>query len=321
MNNIWITWEKQRRSIELAKQLNCTFYELNYSGILRYPKCIINTVNIFLTKRYDILFVQNPSMILAALSCVYKKLFKKILIIDRHTTFMLNRTYKPTLEILLFKTLNTYTISNADLTIVTNKYLVRHVECMGGKAIALPDKLPEIKATKKYEVSSGFNILLISSFGADEPIEEVIKAMRELTDQVTLYISGNNNKLDKNISHNVPSNVVFTGYLSDVNYVNLLFSVDAIMALTTSDYCMLCGCYEAVSAGKPLITSKKEVLQDYFKGSIFIDNTVAEIVASIIEIKSNYEKYQNRIIELKAEIESDWNIKYNNLLTQINYIR
>ena len=82
---------------------------------------------------------------------------------------------------------------------------------------------------------------------------------------------------------------------------------NAVIVLTTSDYTMLCGCYEAVSAEKPLITSKREVLEDYFKGAVFVDNTADEISKGIKLIKDDPILYEKNIHILKQQISDSWN--------------
>lgn len=313
-NRVWITWETQRRSIELAKTLNCKLYLFESSGILRYPKNIINTFKVMCDDSTHTIFVQNPSMILATVVCIYKLIYNKKVIVDRHSTFFLDRTNRYSLKSIIFRALHKFTIKNADLTIVTNKYLANMVEKMDGNAFVLPDKLPEINQTKNYDVDGKFNVLLISSFGEDEPIAEVFKTMEKINvKNLKLYISGNYNKLTKELKSNVPSNVVFTGYLEEEDYMNLLYSVDAIMVLTTEDYCMLCGCYESVSVCKPIITSKKTVLQDYFKGSIFVDNNSEAIINGIYDLVDNYELYKENVIKLKSMLEYQWCCKFNEL--------
>ena len=313
-NKVWITWETQRRSFELAKILNCKFYLYEYGSVLRYPKSIINTLKVFADKSMDIIFVQNPSMVLATVACIYKTISKKRVIVDRHTTFRLDKKNNYGLENLIFRMLHYFTIRKADLTIVTNSFLANIVKQMGGKAYVLPDKLPDLLQTENIKLNNGFNVLLVSSYGEDEPIDEALKAAEMIKrDGVTLYISGNCNKLKDTIKQSAPANVVFTGYLNDNDYINLVFAVDAIMALTTANCCMLCGCYEAVAASKPLITSQKEVLQNYFKGSIFVDNTSEGIVTGIKELMINYEQYENNAEKLKANIEKEWQYDFNKL--------
>ena len=91
----------------------------------------------------------------------------------------------------------------------------------------------------------------------------------------------------------------------------MMFSVDGLIVLTTSDYTMLCGCYESVSAEKPLITSKKGVLEDYFKDAIFVENTASKIANGIKLIRDDPLVYEKKIIILKQQISESWkNMSY-----------
>lgn len=316
---IWITWENQRRSKELSKYLNCKFYLFNYSGALRYLKCIVRTFGVLLRNNGSVIFVQNPSMILATIVCMYKFLSNSKIIVDRHTTFVMDDLKKHRLRHIVFNILHAFTIKYADITIVTNKYLAEIVNGMNGYAFVLPDKLPEMICTEKYKVDGEYTLLLISSFGDDEPISEVLKAMVALSDSRTvLYISGNFKKLPEEIIKSAPSNVIFTGFLSDKDFNNLLYSVDAVMVFTTADNCMMCGCYEAVAASKPIITSNKIVLEEYFKGSIFVDNKSEDIKKGIQDQIDNYIHYQNNVIELKQNLIKTWNKQISELEKKID---
>ena len=58
-NYIWITWERQRRSVELAKVLGAKLYIFENDGMFRYLKCIYKTFSIVRKKsRPDVLFVK-----------------------------------------------------------------------------------------------------------------------------------------------------------------------------------------------------------------------------------------------------------------------
>ena len=317
---IWITWERQRRSIEMAKIFGCELFLFDYSDFLRYPKSIIGTIWVILKKNPNILFVQNPSMVLAAIACLYGTISKTLIVVDRHTTFRLSRKYKVTLKYLISKPLHKFSILLADVTIVTNNYLVDIVNGMGGKAFVLPDKLPDIKPSRKIELKGTKNLLLISSFGRDEPIGAALEAIKHFEDQnIFLYITGNFKKLEQNLYLSSPKNVIYTGFLPEEDFVNMIFSVDAVLVLTTSEYVMLCGCYEAVSAEKPLITSDKAVLKDYFKGAIFIDNSAQAISTGIAKVLQDTELYQYRIKELKGRIEPYWNELFVNINNHLNH--
>ncbi len=319
---VWISWETQRRSIELAKKFGCELYTIEYNGIKRYPLSIIRTVSILIHEKPQILFVQNPSMILATLACICKIFMGFYLVVDRHTTFLLDRDYKNTFRIRLFKVLHHCTTRYADLTIVTNKFLADIVSKIGGNPFILPDVIPHLSETNKVALKGRHNILMISSFGIDEPVQEILQAMKRFSEEeVILYITGNYNKLNEEVVKNTPVNVIFTGFLDEQDYINMLFSVDAIIVLTTADACMLCGCYEATSVGKPLITSNKDVLRDYFSEAVFVDNTESGIAEGIKTIIEHINHYEEKMKWLRTRLIAQWEDQYRNLeqiLSSIN---
>mgnify|MGYP001820712959 CR=1 FL=1 len=282
---------------------------------MRYFKCIRDTVLALSRERPAVLYVQNPSMILAALACLYQSLFGTPVVVDRHTTFLLSRKYRNTPRIILYKLLNLYTVRCAELTIVTNTFLAELVESMGGRSFVLPDKLPELIFTQKIALEGRSNLLMISSFGNDEPVEQVINAMDKLqVEGVSIYITGNYRKKFSDSDIELwPANVHCTGFLPEQDFLNYLYSVDAVIVLTTSDYCMLCGCYEAVSSKKPLITSDKDVLSDYFRGAVFVDNSESGIYNAIIEVLGNLVNYKDKIVLAHANITSIWNAQAKKL--------
>lgn len=313
-DRIWITWEKQRRSMELSRVLDCDLYLFDFKGKLRYPRCVYNTLKVLIPSPARIVFVQNPSMLLAAIACIYKILSNKKIIVDRHTSFSLKKKRKFPLDWIIFSILHYFTLKHADLTIVTNIYLKDTVEKVGGKAFILPDKLPELQQTRKVRLTEGFNVFLISSFGSDEPIWEAIHAASQLKEKVlNLYVSGNVDKLSEYIRSKAPGNVYFTGFLSEECFVNYIFASDAVMALTTNHYCMLCGCYEAIAAQKPLVTSDKEVLREYFFGSVFVENTIVGIREGLDELMNNHDIYIDNSKKLKQTIERKWPEQYKKI--------
>lgn len=311
---IWITWETQRRSLELARKFGCRLFLFDFPGKTRYFKCVWYTIATLIREKPSIVFAQNPSMNLAFLVCLYNLLSGVPVVIDRHTTFMLGRKYKNSPSVLLFKVLHRLTIKMATLTIVTNQFLADIVEGSGGRAFVLPDKLPDLNPTEILPLEGDKKILMISSCAKDEPIAEVLDAIRLIDDEsITLYITGNSNKLDRNIVERAPKNVVFTGFLPEHNFINYLFSVDCIMALTTSEYCMLCGCYEAVAVKKPLITSNKIVLVEYFSKAIFVDDSPKSIANGINFTFSNIDNIRIDIDSLGSIISNDWENRYNEI--------
>ena len=315
---LWITWEKQRRSIEISKSLNCNLIMLENSGFTRYPKNIYKTLKCLIKIKPHIVFVQNPSMILAAIVCFYCKCKKIPIIVDRHTTFQIGKKFKPTLSMLTKNILNAYTLFSADLTIVTNNYLSKLVERYKGKAFVLQDKLPEFNINcKKKLQGEKYNILYVCSFNADEPYDAVISAAKHFVDEgIFFYITGDYNKIDKNITEKATNNVIFTGYISDNEYECLVKSVDIVLVLTTADYCLLCGCYEALAAEKPLITSNTTTLKEYFEGIYYTENNKKEI-CSVIDTVLKDKDYAAHIRKLKEKIKKDWDKRLSVLESKI----
>jgi hypothetical protein len=323
---IWITWEDQRRSKELSKVFNCELllYDNNFkSSFERYIKSIVKTLLFIKQKNPDVIFVQNPSMVLAALVSFYR-MFKKnmFLIVDRHTTFRLNKKKEFTLDWIVFFLFNKFTIKTADITIVTNKYLAEIIKKNKGVPFILPDMLPNIPKVEKIILNQDdFNLLMISSFGEDEPLEEVLMAMKKLADEkIKLYITGNYQKVDETIIQKKPKNVIFTGYLTEEDFFKYLISVNGVIVLTTADHCMLCGCYEAVATGKPLITSKKKVLEEYFTGAIFVGSNNYNIKEGILKVINNYPSQLQKIENLKLSLNREWNLDYHKLIKTIESV-
>jgi glycosyltransferase involved in cell wall biosynthesis len=320
---MWITWESQRRNRELAKALDCQLFVFEYSGILRYPKSIFKTLQLLLRMKPKVLFVQNPSMVLAALACFYKRyIFNVYLIVDRHTTFFLNTTNRKWFNYLVFLMLDGFTLKKSDLTIVTNKFLSNIIENKGGTAFILPDKLPVFDTALKIEgLNNSFKILLISSYAPDEPIENVFSAMEKLSEEnIHLYATGNFRKLSEEMLNMKPENVTMTGFISDADFNGYLNSVDCSMILTSADCCMLCGCYESVAADKPFITSNKEVLKDYFYGATFVDNSSDSIKSGILSMIENYENKEKIAKEMKNKISMEWDAVFCELISKISKV-
>lgn len=318
IERLWIAWERQRRSEELARRFGCVFHAFDIKGLRRYPVSIAATVALLARHRPRYLFVQNPSMILAALACLYGMVTRNFVVVDRHTTFLLDKPKTFSIWRTVFLALNRLTLQTASLTIVTNQYLAKLVREAGGRPFVLPDPIPVMAPTAVSRLEGERNVLVISSFAEDEPIAEVLEAARQLQlPDVRLYVSGNPRKGTVDWTARAPSNVVFTGFIPSADYVNLLFSVDAVMVLTTADHCMLCGCYEAVAANKPLITSDKDDLREYFRGAEFVEPRADSILRGLERVLRDLGTYQARTENMREEILGDWAKAFANLEREV----
>ena len=286
---IWITWERQRRSVELSKAFDSKIYILAQSSsdipirLIRYIVLGLKTAKLVFIKKPDLIFAQNPSIMLALELCILKKILYYKIVIDRHSNFKFQ--YSKGLIWKLFHLISDYTLKQADLTIVTNLYLKNFVLKKGGNAFVLPDKLPCLKPGNTLKLKGKINIVVPSSFNADEPIIEIIKAAQKISKDICIYFTGDFKKLkNKTDTLETSSNIIYTGFLPEDEYQSLLFSADIIMALTTQDYTLNCAAYEAVVLEKPLILSKFTSIMRYFsKGAIYCNADQMSIHYAIME--------------------------------------
>ena len=321
--SIWITWEQQRRSVELAAAFNCKLYVFEFGGFFRYFRCIASTVNTIRKEKPNILFVQNPSLILACFSVLLLRPFFRIkVIVDRHTNFPQYSNDKVesfSLSEVVFRTLSFLSIRFADITIITNQELAHVIRLAGGRAFVLPDKIPQILPCSTFIAAKRhrYNVLLICSFDVDEPVEKVWAAAKMLGEQYIIYVSGNSQKMDEKLHSSKPKNVILTGFLSEQAYANYLHSVDAILVLTTMEYTLLCGCYEALSVEKPLITSSTKVLRHLFSDASFVENNPITIAETIKKVMLNISSYEKSSKEMKRKLNNDWQEKFKLLINKI----
>jgi glycosyltransferase involved in cell wall biosynthesis len=320
---IWISWEQHRRSAVLSQLLNAEFIVLTmkensfFDKIIRYVILAGRTLYTLLKYKPDVLFVQNPSIILSCVACIFKNIFKYTLIVDRHSNFKIDTLRSRHLKYKFFHLLSRYTISKGDITIVTNEYLKFLTEKWAGDAFILEDKLPELKPTEKKQLAGRNNIVFICSFSSDEPYQEVIQAFNMLDINFQVYITGDYKKV-YNCDVINKKNINFTGFLPEQEYINLLHSADIIMVLTKKPHLLTCGAYEALSLYKNMILSNTKELREYFNyGVTYTDNTANGIYNSIIDAVENCKENSLKIKTLHERIEIEWIAKFNNLESYI----
>jgi hypothetical protein len=320
---VWITWENHRRSYEIAKELGVKIVILasNLPQGLRQLFLSSKTLYIITKIRPKMLFVQNPSRILAFWAVLISKLLNIRVVVDRHTNFRIGKKIGLNPAILIITFLSNISLKYADLTIVSNMHLKPFVVKKGGRCFVLPDKIPSLHSNFNdcVTMKGRKNLVYICSFDNDEPYDEVIKASTYLPDDVCIYITGNYKK--KITPHQMNLNkscCIFTGFVDENIYVKILQSCDAVIALTNSENCLLCGGYEAISLEKPLITTGKQAIKEYFKESVvYTKNDAKDIACSIEKIIKKEKIFKERIIELKKQKQAEWDIMFRSLLKEI----
>jgi glycosyltransferase involved in cell wall biosynthesis len=314
---LWIAWEDDSsiRSRVLAAELGATLYlftafdRSRWLRLLRYPVAIVQTAWTLATSRPRVLVVQNPSILLAFQAAVMRPLLGYRLVIDLHTPFV----RAPGIKKRVADALHNYGVRNCDVVLVSNEAYQRRVERETDRVVlVLPDRIPTLNGRHDRSVLRGARaVLYVCTFSLDEPWLEVLEAATLLRGDVTLYISGRAPlRADQ-----VPPNVQLTGFLPPEEYQSLLRSVDAVMVLTTAEENLVCGGYEAVAAGRPLILSDTNALRGYFRrGTVFTHNTASAIAAAITEALERGDELAPEIEHLRSELTQSWNERWRDLL-------
>jgi len=298
---IWITWEKQRRNIGISKELGFELFEIiiKKRKLSRYVLSLYRTINIILRNKPEIVVAQNPSMVLAFFVVCLGKVYKYKSVIDSHNSGI----YPFDGRCVSLNVLSKIIQKMSDLTIVTNVGLSKIVVENGGRSVVLPDALPLVPyIDKKFECNGEFNIAFVCSFGEDEPVDEVFNAVRD-SRNVSIYVTGN----PKKRFDNIPPNVHLLGFIPDEEYWRLINSVEAVMVLTKRDNCIVCGAYESVAAGKPMILSNTNAIVKYFRsGCVYTDPCRDKIKKAIIDLVENIKEKNVEIIMFRDEVSRSW---------------
>jgi Glycosyl transferases group 1 len=311
---VFLVWDRNGiRAHGISKHIGAALYFLSTSRI-RHPLLYVKTLQILKREKPQIIICQSPPITCAFIAMVYKHLFagmsKPKILIDVHTG-AISRPWSKNVSKLIMK--------HASANIVINEeqqnYLIRNYQI---KSVVLEDPIPDLteilsstEKNQKYKMEhkAAFNVVVVSTFAYDEPLQEVFDAASELPD-VNFYVTGDKKNADKNLSIKKLDNIIMTGFLDYDTYVDLLQKVDVIMDLTTDSKSMVAGAYEAVALGRPLITSDWIPLKRYFnKGTVYVNNSSDEIRQAITLVMTKKEQLTKEIHQLKILRTKEWKAK------------
>jgi glycosyltransferase involved in cell wall biosynthesis len=325
-NDVWITWEIQRRNRSMSLLLGVSLYEMITSrkGFSRYVELVIRTFCLVARKNPNRVFIQNPSIVLNMFILLLKPVFRFRLIVDEHNAGIYPLEGRSRLLNFFARTI----VRFADIVIVTNQSLADVCEEWGGNPVIKPDPLPTLQMSGSDDgdnkcianSESPFTFLFICSWATDEPYEELIKSASKLDQQdMELRITG---RFPDRFKCGVAKNVKLLGFLTEEDYVRELFTCSAVIVLTNRENCLNCGAYEAVSAGKPGVLSDKEILRSYFhQGFIFTTNNSVDIARAVYDVKDQADALQRKVQVLRHELLVKDRATAENLSTAISQLQ
>jgi len=299
---LWITWEHHRRTIELCRALSIELCELmsHRSRTIRYVVLLARTVRCLVRRRPALVVVQCPSVVLGVMVAMLKPFLRFTLVADLH-----NEAVKPySISSRLYQIVLAYIHRTADMCIVSNAHLVPVVEAAGGRTFVLPDKLPDLRSRLMVTPNSTRTVVFVCTYAPDEPFREVIEAARFLDPCVTVLVTGDYRRVD---ALQPPDNVYLTGFVSERDYISLLRIAEVIVDLTSIEDCLVCGAYEAVALGKPLVTSDTAALREYFHhGTVYTEHDRRSLAAAIGEALDNSDRLAAEMRALRVELARNW---------------
>ena len=270
---------------------------------LKYSYQAVRTLLLLFQRRPRVVFVQSPPSIAVFFVYLYCVLTGSCFVVDAHSDAFLSPFWKRPVW------LHRFLARQAVTTIVTNEHFQAIINGWGGHAFVLRDVPTTFPMGDDYPVNGGFNIVVVNTFAQDEPLDEVLAAAAGM-DGVHFYVTGKKSRAGVRLPANPPDNVHFTDFLPDDAYYALLDRSEAVMCLTTRNHTMQRGACEALSMGKPIITSDWPLLKDYFhQGTVHVDNSSPGIRRGVAEMRQNHDRYQVEIKELQQAQRREWRAK------------
>lgn len=315
---VWGRADQGPRSQALARELGiattCFITAPGRRGVLwvlpRYGVQAIKTVATLIRLRPRVIFVQVPPSFVAWIAAAYGRVSGAAYVIDAHSAaFQVDAWMRP-------RRMFRWISRGAVATITTDEHWAALVRGSGGRALVIPDVPTEFPMGEPYPVGDRFRVAVVNTWAPDEPIGAVLEAARELSD-VEFVVTGSVRRATVDVTA-APENVRFTDFLPEPRYHALLSGADAVMCLTTRDHTMQRGACEALSHGRPIVTSDRPLLRAYFhKGAVLVSPSPDGIREGIERLRLGYGTYQREVLELRDEERDRFRSRRDVLVTSI----
>jgi len=294
---VFIAWSRlSNRTVRYSKLLGLRLMFIKDRP--PYLKAFFKTLKFLLKNNPRVIFVQLAPGLLLLLATFFKAIKRYFLVADMHS-FFLNPVSVG--GVIINKPFSMF-LRFCDLILVhSNAVKEKMPSKLKCKSIVAYDPPVTMKNLEKQEEYEEFSLVFPASFAKDEPIENVIIAVKKLIKRgykLKLFITGRYERRREIIKY-ANKNIIFTGFLPSEKYYELLQKCHVILALTRVGYSLSAAALEAMFLEKPLILSNKPVFKSIFtKGVIYTDNSVEDLVKKISYLIEN----KNVLSELKYQM-------------------
>ncbi|HEY7125719.1 MAG TPA: hypothetical protein VH540_17315 [Ktedonobacterales bacterium] len=301
------------RSQRLAAALGAEIYKVHFLAFqrpliapLKYLVLAFVTWRLLWRRHPRVVLVQNPPIFVVLLVALYARLTGTRYIIDTHTGGLVGGKWAWSIP--LHRWLSRHALATLVTLASLRERLLGASSGQGIRILIVGD--PPVEWDNPGVVSTPLpgerQVVVIATYASDEPIGELLTAARQLPD-VSFAITGDARRLPATVRTKCPQNVRLTGWLSDAAYSEIIRGANVVVALTTRDHTLLCGAWEALYAGQPLITSDWPVLRMTFpEGAVFTGATSKEMLAAIQLALAQEDHLRAAMQTLAAEKRQAW---------------
>jgi glycosyltransferase involved in cell wall biosynthesis len=274
---LWISWNTHRRTAGLcaAWGVPLRVVRSERSGLRRWIEQAVATIGLLQRRRPQILFVQSPSLALSLLALLVRRAFAFYLVVDAHNEGV--RPFDRPGRVIGWLTRRI--LKGADVTIVTNAALAEDVRAAGGRPLVLMDSLPEPPAMNNAAAEAA-DVAVIATFRPDEPIAAIMTAAATMPD-IRFAVSGDAARFHQ-AGIRLPKNVRLTGFLPDQAYWELLAQAAVVCDLTLKPDCLVCGAYEALAVGTPMVLSDNPATRRIFGPAAILTGSEPDRIADAL---------------------------------------
>ncbi|MHA2939508.1 glycosyltransferase [Vibrio sp. RC27] len=322
-SSLFISWVKyQRRTKTIQERFNMEEYNLSFSFekrnvLFRILGTLLKSFLSFIKLlRHDgIAFLQVPSVFLLYSAYLAKFFNSKLsIVVDGHNNLFYESSWSrfPFLTQILAKQVKVFAHNGQVFNYVGDDFKsLSNVEVVKDLVPEVIELTPDLTLLEKYELPTDY-IFIPCGLGHDEPVIEMLDAIK-MTPDISFVITKSKEQVLKFIndtSYELPSNLLFLGFVSEEVFNQILNQCNSILVLSTREGTQPSGAIEAMAARKSLIISDSSLTRELFSDfSVFCANDAQSIsnacLASVANNQSNvdfdsiiyeYEKDSLRII-------------------------
>lgn len=281
---LFISWTEQSRSRSLAASLGADHlvpaqWMSGRHIVLRYIAQSLGSFVAVLRRRPSIVLFANPPCVAGAALLLATKMLRTGLWCDCHSGAFNDPRWKR------FAWLNSAVLKSCDGVIFHNRAMAdahREVNARLMVVSAFTQVTAGAPAVLEGEIYSR-SVVVPCSYEFDEPIDVLFGAAHR-THDITWILTGTP---PSDLRPRAPANVTFTGWLSEEDYDRLIARAGVVVCLTTRENTMQNGLVEAISAGRPVVTSSTEALVEWcarVEGTTTVANESGSLAAAVAEV-------------------------------------